>query len=95
MLQILVLALRSNLRSFDPMVRYGRDEFVCGLGGVDQDVVARRFDVIERSVQSDVGVGISVGLAGLEPDDTLEQLTACADASLLFAKRQRGQQRGA
>ena len=90
-LQVLVLTLRSNLRSFDPIVRYGGDEFVCGLGGVDEDVVARRFDVIDRSVRSDVGVGISVGLAGLEPDDTLEQLTARADASLLFAKKQRGQ----
>lgn len=93
-LQVLVFHLRSNLRSFDPIVRYGGDEFVCGLGGVSQDVVARRFEAIDRSVQNDVGVGISVGLAGLEPDDTLERLTARADASLLFAKKQRGQPAG-
>jgi diguanylate cyclase (GGDEF)-like protein len=91
-LQVLVLTLRSNLRSFDPIVRYGGDEFVCGLGGVDDDVVARRFDVIDRSVQNDVGVGISVGLAGLEPDDTLDRLTARADAALLDAKKRRGEQ---
>jgi diguanylate cyclase (GGDEF)-like protein len=89
-LQVLVFTLRSNLRSFDPIVRYGGDEFVCGLGGVNQDVVARRFELIDRSVHSDVGVGISVGLAGLEPDDTLERLTARADASLLSAKQRRG-----
>ena len=93
-LQMLVFHLRSNLRSFDPIVRYGGDEFVCGLGGVSQDVVARRFEAIDRSVQSDVGVGISVGLAGLEPDDTLERLTARADAALLSAKKQRSLQRG-
>jgi diguanylate cyclase (GGDEF)-like protein len=92
-LQVLVLTLRSNLRSFDPIVRYGGDEFVCGLGGVDQDVVARRFELIDRSVHGDVGVGISVGLAGLEPDDTLERLTARADASLLCAKQRRGSRR--
>jgi GGDEF domain-containing protein len=61
-LETVVWTVRSNLRSFDPIVRYGGDEFVCGLGGVDHDVVARRFEVIDRSVQSDVGVGISVGL---------------------------------
>jgi len=92
-LQMLVFHLKSNLRSFDPIVRYGGDEFVCGLGGVNQDVVARRFEAIDRSVQSDVGVGISVGLAGLEPDDTLERLTARADSALLSAKKQRGVQR--
>jgi diguanylate cyclase (GGDEF)-like protein len=92
-LQILVLTLRSNLRSFDPIVRYGGDEFVVGLGGVDHEVLARRFELIDRSIQGDVGVGISVGLANLEPDDTLDRLTARADASLLSAKRERGQQR--
>jgi diguanylate cyclase (GGDEF)-like protein len=93
-LETVVLTIRSNLRSFDPIVRYGGDEFVCGLGGVDHDVVARRFEVIDRSVQSDVGVGISVGLAGLEPDDTLDLLTARADAALLDVKKRRGSQRG-
>jgi diguanylate cyclase (GGDEF)-like protein len=94
-LQVLVWTLRSNLRSFDPIVRYGGDEFVCGLGGVDHDVVARRFDVICRSVESDVGVGISVGLATLSADETLDQLMGRADADLLTAKKRRGKQRGA
>jgi len=92
-LQTLVLTLRSNLRSFDPIVRYGGDEFVVGLGGIDHDVVARRFEVIDRSIHGDLGVGISVGLANLEPNDTLDRLTARADASLLMVKRARGQQR--
>jgi diguanylate cyclase (GGDEF)-like protein len=93
-LRVLVGTLRSNLRSFDPIVRYGGDEFVCGLGGVDHDVTERRFDVICRSVQSDVGVGISVGIAGLEPDETLDQLISRADAELLSAKERRGERRG-
>jgi diguanylate cyclase (GGDEF)-like protein len=94
-LKTLVWTMRSNLRSFDPIVRYGGDEFVCGLGGVDHDVVARRFDVIDRSVEHDVGVGISVGLAAVSADETLDQLTARADADLLTAKKRRGELRGA
>jgi diguanylate cyclase (GGDEF)-like protein len=86
-LQTLVAAMRSNLRSFDPVVRYGGDEFVCGLGGADLDEVERRFSLIRRTLQDDVGVGISVGLAALGADETLDELTARADAALLEAKK--------
>src|SRR5450756_471461 len=34
-LRTLVATLRSSLRSFDPIVRFGGDEFVCGIGGAD------------------------------------------------------------
>ena len=30
-LQLVARAIRTNLRSFDPIIRYGGDEFVCGL----------------------------------------------------------------
>jgi GGDEF domain-containing protein len=70
-------------------VRYGGDEFVCGIGGIDIGDVERRFQAIDHALQDEVGVGISVGLAGLEPDDTLERITERADAALLDAKRRR------
>lgn len=89
-LKTLVWTMRSKLRSFDPVVRYGGDEFVCGLGGIDLGEVERRFDLIDRALQDHVGVGISVGLAGLEADETLDRLTARADAALLDAKKRRG-----
>ena len=85
--------IRANLRSFDPVVRYGGDEFVCGLGGVDLDNVERRFDSIDRSVRGAVGVGISVGLAALGKGETLDDVTARADARLGEAKRKSGTQR--
>jgi diguanylate cyclase (GGDEF)-like protein len=86
-LQTVVSAMRSNMRSFDPIVRYGGDEFVCGLGGADLETVERRFDTIGASVQELIGVGISVGLASLGEDETLDQLTARADAILLDVKK--------
>ena len=89
-LRTLVSAMRSNLRSFDPVVRYGGDEFVCGLGGADLEEVERRFALIHRAVQSEVGVGISVGFAALAPGETLDDVTAKADAALLESKKGRG-----
>jgi diguanylate cyclase (GGDEF)-like protein len=86
-LKDVVWTARSNLRSFDPVIRYGGDEFLCGIGGVDLDEVERRFEAIGRSVHHDVGVTISVGLARMAPHETLEQLTARADAALLEAKK--------
>jgi diguanylate cyclase (GGDEF)-like protein len=88
-LQALVWLMRSNLRSFDPVVRYGGDEFVAGLGGMSIQEVERRFATIDGSVRDEVGVGISVGLAELEPEEPLERLTARADAALLEAKSRR------
>jgi len=89
-LRTLVSAMRSNLRSFDPVVRYGGDEFLCGLGGADLEEVKRRFALIHRAVQSEVGVGISVGFAALAPGETLDDVTAKADAALLESKKGRG-----
>ena len=90
MLQDLVSAVRSNLRSCDPIVRFGGDEFVCGLGGVDLADAQNWFAMIDRSIRHTAGVGISVGLAALGIDETLEQLTGRADTMLLEAKRSRG-----
>jgi GGDEF domain-containing protein len=85
----LAATLRSNLRSFDPIIRYGGDEFVCGLSGVDPERVERRFDAIGQELRDAVGVGITVGLASLLPDDTLDTLISRADAALLDGKRRR------
>jgi diguanylate cyclase (GGDEF)-like protein len=85
-LRALVSTLRSNLRSFDPVVRYGGDEFVCGLGGADLVDVECRFDVIGRSLEKDVGVRISVGFAALVGGESLDELISRADAILLDAK---------
>jgi GGDEF domain-containing protein len=87
---MLVSIIRTSLRSFDPIVRYGGDEFVCGLGGVDVADVERRFDLIDRSLQAAVGAGISVGLSALAAGETLDDVLARADAALLAAKQARG-----
>ncbi len=88
-LQIVVKTIRSKLRSFDPVVRYGGDEFVCGLGGTGLEEARRRFDAIAKTVTAEAGVGISVGLAQLAEGETPVELTARADAVLIAVKKSR------
>jgi diguanylate cyclase (GGDEF)-like protein len=85
-LQSVVRSMRARLRSFDPIMRYGGDEFVCGLGGADLAEAERRFNLIGLAIEADAGVGISVGLAELEPGDTADLLTERADAAMLAVK---------
>ncbi len=84
-----VAQIRATLRSFDPVMRYGGDEFVAAMGGVDLDEGERRFEAIRAALLKRAGIGVSLGLARLEPGDTVEELTARADADLY---RRRGTQ---
>jgi diguanylate cyclase (GGDEF)-like protein len=85
-LQAVVGAIRRRLRSFDPIIRYGGDEFVCGLGGTDLAEAGRRFEAIAVAIGADVAVGISVGLVALGAGDTVDELTERADAAMLEVK---------
>ncbi len=85
-LKTVVRAIRTRLRSFDPIIRYGGDEFVCGLGGTDLVEAKRRFDAIGVALEADAHIGISVGLASLAAGDTADRLTERADAAMLEVK---------
>jgi diguanylate cyclase (GGDEF)-like protein len=88
-LRTLVAVMRSGLRSYDPIVRMGADDFACGIGGAGLDEVDLLFYEVERSMMADTGVGISVGTAALADGESIEQVTARADAALLDAKESR------
>ncbi|HLY15220.1 MAG TPA: GGDEF domain-containing protein [Candidatus Limnocylindrales bacterium] len=85
-LRVVADTIRTRLRSFDPLVRHGGDEFVCGLGSVGLAAARRRFMAIERAIETETHVGISVGLAALTQDETLDELTDRADAAMLQVK---------
>ena len=86
----MVGAIQAQLRSYDPIVRVGGDEFVCALGDSTPDQVGRRFQEIRATIeQTHPAASISVGLAALRPEDTLEQLTERGDTALYEAKRTR------
>ena len=88
-LRTLAATMRANLRSYDPIVRFGGDEFVCGISSIDPSEVQHRIGVIDQSLRHATGVGITAGLASLTSNESLDELTERADAALIEAKRNR------
>ena len=83
-LREVVNAMRSKIRSYEPIVRYGGDEFVCSFAGVDGDAVQARFDEIVAVLDDrDGACSMSVGLATYRTEDTLQSLIERADAALI------------
>jgi diguanylate cyclase (GGDEF)-like protein len=81
-------ALKARLRPYDPIVRWGGDEFVCS-------IACSALEVAQRCVQgarldlskSHPGASISTGVAELKDEDTLLTLIERADGAMLQAKR--------
>jgi diguanylate cyclase (GGDEF)-like protein len=90
LLRNVVSTIRSRIRSYEPIVRFGGDEFVCAVGGVDLQQAEVRFREVQDSLaESSDGAGLSVGLAELREGDTLAALIQRADAALLDVRRNR------
>jgi diguanylate cyclase (GGDEF)-like protein len=80
-------SIQAELRSYDPVVRFGGDEFVCAIGGTDVESASERFDAIgTRLAETGRGRSITVGLAALRPKDSLEDLLERGDENLLASR---------
>src|SRR5436190_17674822 len=76
LLRDVALALRTGLRSYDLVMRYGGDEFLCALPGTGIEGARRRFDEVARKLtERSPGASVSTGLATLEDTDALDELT--------------------
>ncbi len=88
LLKTVVGAIRAHLRSYDPVVRFGGDEFVCALIDTTPTEARGRFAKIQATIQAHrPGTSVSFGVTALRPEDTLTQLLERGDASLYRAKR--------
>lgn len=82
LLKMVVQVLRHQLRAYDPIVRVGGDEFLCGLVGTDMKTARKRARDIETAVGAAAQSSVTIGLAALEPDDSLDELISRADADM-------------
>lgn len=83
MLREVAATLRAQLRSYDLIIRYGGDEFVCALPGSHLDEAETRFTDIARVLATQVpGAAITVGLAELAAGQTVQAVIAAADLDM-------------
>jgi diguanylate cyclase (GGDEF)-like protein len=82
--------LRSHMRAYDLIMRYGDDEFVCALSGLHGPEVRDRLALVNKALGDAPEHGsVTVGVAELRSDDLREDLVARADAELYLARRKR------
>ncbi|MGO9900741.1 MAG: hypothetical protein ACLP0J_13860 [Solirubrobacteraceae bacterium] len=63
------------------IVRFGGDEFLCGLADVTTANAAERFSLVNVDLAETQQASVTVGVAELEADDALGDLIARADPS--------------
>lgn len=80
-----VASIRASLRPYDLVVRFGGDEFVCALVDVSLPQAAERFAAVNGKLEA-LNASITVGLAEMQADDSLENLVGRADRAL-YANR--------
>lgn len=89
LLRAIVDSMRSHLRSYDPIVRYGGDEFVCALLDLETQGAKERFSAINEDLKRSHSGSVTAGLAELRASDSLSDLLVRADVALLRGKRAR------
>jgi len=89
LLREVVKACRARFRSYDLIVRFGGDEFVCSLMDLSIGEAAKRFLRIDTDLSAAHQASVTVGLAELKHDDSLEDLIARADEALYKERDQR------
>ena len=80
--------LRTRLRSYDLVIRWGGDEFVCALYGAEAEGALRRLEAVAAGIQAITGGRtVSWGLVVLESSDSAVTLIGRADAALYEGRR--------
>lgn len=92
-LRQVVAVVKEVVRDYDLIIRYGGDEFICGLLDLDLDKAANRFANLRKDLAGHGGA-FSVGLAVLSVNDTLQDLIDRADLAMYEQRRSRGSVEG-
>lgn len=94
-LQAVAAKIKSALRSYDTVGRYGGEEFLIVCPGCDQGAVLRRAENLRAAIageplntpEGNISVSLSLGVAVSAGDTSRDQLLRSADEALYRAKR--------
>ena len=81
--------IRNHIRPYDLLIRYGGDEFLCGLLGLEVEAVERRFKMVNTELAVGGGSSATAGIAELIEDEPLADLIRRADDNLYERRKQR------
>jgi diguanylate cyclase (GGDEF)-like protein len=85
-----VETVKTHLRPYDVVVRYGGDEFLCAMPNLSKVGAKRRLNKMTALLAAaNNGHSITFGLAECEPDDGVPEIVGRADEDLLKARRVR------
>jgi diguanylate cyclase (GGDEF)-like protein len=88
LLVLVVDTIRDHIRPYDLLVRYGGDEFLCGLLGLRIEEVSRRFELVNAELNVGGGSSVTAGFAELHVDEPLGDLIRHADDDLYARRRE-------
>jgi len=90
LLQLVGETIRTHVRPYDVVVRYGGDEFVCAMSNLGSLEARERFGNVAEALRAlDAEHSVTFGIAEAIAADNLQSLIARADADLLEARRSR------
>jgi diguanylate cyclase (GGDEF)-like protein len=91
MLTEVAQTVKAALRPYDLIIRYGGDEFICAIAGLDMPEVTKRFALVDSALaQAQQRGSITAGIASLQPDDSAGDLIARADQALYLKRQHEG-----
>ncbi|MDX6286075.1 MAG: hypothetical protein QOG53_1560 [Frankiales bacterium] len=90
LLQAVGAALLSGLRSYDIVVRYGGDEFVCAMADARREEAELRLSEVQKVLESVIpGASISAGIAVIDDEESLDDAIGRADRDLYRGRADR------
>jgi diguanylate cyclase (GGDEF)-like protein len=89
-LRCVFAGFRVRLRPYDPIIRWGGDEFVCLIPGAGREDAVARITAARSDLSGlDPAITVSFGLSSLDEGDTMGSLVERADTALLEARERR------
>jgi diguanylate cyclase (GGDEF)-like protein len=85
-LRAVVKSLEGMLRSYDVVIRYGGDEFICALCDQVPTNINSRFEDVFAEFSQIHHTHVSVGVAEAQANESPEDLIARADAAMIAAR---------